>query len=128
MPLAEWFYSNPGANNYDISEAVRRSFWFRGFGMAWFDATKAIPPYTGQLEWLGQIMELEWEPRQYVILRLSKDDPLAVEGLSSLLGFKPAFRYQDAQGRAVVEWRKVGLAARQAELAAMTGVQNVLRI
>ncbi len=127
MPLAEWFYSNPGSNKYDISEAVRRSFWFRGFGMAWFDATKADPPYAGQLEWREQIMELEWEPRQFAILRMLKDDPVAVDGLSSLLGFKPAFRYQDAQGRAVAEWRKVGLAARQRELAAMADVWNVTR-
>jgi len=128
MPLAEWFFSNPGSNKYDISEAVRRSFWFRGFGMAWFDATKADPPYVGQLEWRDQLMELEWEPRQFVILRLPQDDPAVVDGLTSLLGFKPAFRYQNAQGHTVVEWRKVGLAQRQQELAATTDVRNITRV
>ena len=128
MPLAEWFFSSPGSNKYDISEAVRRSFWFRGFGHAWFDSTKADPPYVGQLEWRDQLMGLEWEPRQFVILRMPKDDPIAVDGLASLLGFKPAFRYLDAQGHTVAEWRKVGLAQRQQELAATTDVRNVPRV
>ena len=116
MPEAEWFYGNPGSNKYDISEHVRQSLWINGYRTAWFDCTKDQPPYEGRLLWRDQPIELVWEPRQYVLLKFPQYDEYITRGLSVVLGFKPLFRYRDNDGRITVEWRRVGLKARQEEL------------
>jgi hypothetical protein len=128
MPENAWFYGNPGANAYDISEHVRRSLWFMGYRQAWFDCTQADPPYAGTLRWRDQELTVEWEPRQYLIVRLQRDDKDIVQGFSAILGFQPQFQYQDSDGRSVFEWRRIGLKARAEELTGMAGVENLKQL
>lgn len=116
MPKADWFYGNPGSNKYNISEHVRHSLWFNGYRSVWFECTRHQSPYEGKLFWHDQQMELVWEPRQYLLLKLPQYDEYVVHGLSMVLGFKPQFRYRDDAGRTAVEWRRVDLKARQEEL------------
>ena len=62
---------------------------------------------------------LEFEPRQYVVIRASADNAWLIKGFTRTLGMKPHFQYQDKQGQFVTEWRMAG---REARWSAMQGV------
>ncbi len=128
MPDNGWFYDHPGANAHDITEHVRRSLWIMGYRQAWFDCTEADPPYAGEMRWRDQVFPMEWQPRQYLIVRLARDDKEIVHAFSTLLGFRPQFGYEDESGRSVVEWRRTGYAGRAEELASRPDVRNLKKL
>src|SRR5438067_209912 len=110
-----WYETNPGMNLYDISEHLRQSLWRYGLGTAWVQATRAEPPYTAEGRWHDVLFSLEWAPQQYVILRMSANEKDIEQAISTVLGFKPLFRYTDGVQQ-VYEWRQAERAARWNEL------------
>lgn len=149
MAAREWFLDKPGNNRYDIEVHVQRSFWHNGFGEAFFRCTKADPPYKCTGFWRGQEIELEWVPRQWLILYMQEYDENIVEGVSGVIHLEPSLRYsvaasQNGQGtseeapaeagangeagpqeRIAVEWRVHDVEERMRGLIEQPGVSGV---
>ena len=114
-----WFYGerqlSPGAS----IEELRHELWAAGYYNAWLRLTKNEPPYVASGLYGADKFELEFEPRQYIMVRTPKENELLIKGLTRVLGMKPHFQYQDKQGQLVTEWRMIG---REARWSAMQGV------
>lgn len=99
-----WFYNVPEKNLYLIGERVRTTFWDARFGGLWLDTLRAEPPILMRGTYQGGSVELEWQPRTWCILRTHPAHESLARGVSNILGFNPAFRYEDPQGNTVWEW------------------------
>ena len=114
-----WFYAerrlSPGAS----IEALRHELWAGGYYNVWLRLVKKDPPYVASGLYGAEKFEMEFEPRQYVILRAEVDNPWLIKGFTRTLGMKPHFQFQDRQGQFVTEWRMAG---REARWSAMQGV------
>lgn len=106
-----WFETHPGTTLFDIGEHLRQSFWRYGLGTAWFTATRAESPYAAEFRWSNAVYRMEWIPREYVLLRMPRDEKAVIDAFCVVLGFKPIFRYTDGDDT-VIEWRRVDRAAR----------------
>jgi hypothetical protein len=99
-----WFYNVPEKNLYLIGERVRTNFWEARFGDLWLDTIRAEPPILMRGTYQNSVVEFEWEPRKWAILRTRPANAALVKGVSNVLLFNPAFHYEDPQGNAVWEW------------------------
>ena len=114
-----WFYGerrlSPGASVEDL----RHELWAGGYYNVWLRLTRSDVPYLASGLYSGDPFELEFEPRQYVVMRAAKENSWLIKGLARTLGMKPHFQYQDKQGQFVTEWRMSG---REARWSAMQGI------
>jgi len=107
-----WFYTIPEKNAYAIGERVRTNFWDARFGGLWLETVRAEPPILMTGHYQGSKIELEWEPGKWCLLRTQPESSSLATGVANILGFKPAFKYEDAGGNTVWEWRVGDRAAR----------------
>ncbi len=107
-----WFFNAPEKNAYAIGERVRTNFWDARFGGLWLDTVRVEPPILMTGIYQGSAVELEWQPSRWCSLRTKPAMPNLSIGLSNILGFKPALKYEDPRGYSVWEWRLVDLNAR----------------
>lgn len=108
-----WFYKEPEHRPYFIEERLHSTFWAARLPQVRFDCVRAEPPFLCRGTWRTLPFEMEWQPRQWLIIRAPQDLPEdMLLGFSRVLGFKPAFRYEDPQGRMVYEWHLDGGKAR----------------
>ena len=107
-----WFYNTPEKNAYAIGERVRTNFWDARFGGIWLDAVRAEPPFLMTGQYQNSKVELEWQPSQWCMLRTAPESSALATGVANILGFKPAFKYEDPKGNAVWEWRLSDVNAR----------------
>jgi hypothetical protein len=107
-----WFYSSkmPGAGV--IAENMRHDFWELHVYGVWFTCTRKELPFAYRGLWEGKQFEVEMEPRKYLIVRSKEELPWIVEGFKRALRTVATFKYQEPDGRFVVEWRMVGREAR----------------
>lgn len=108
-----WFYNEPEHRPYLIEERLNGTFWQARLTQVIFDCVRAEPPFLCLGMWRGQPFEVEWEPKKWLIVRSPQNLPDdLIAGFSRVLGFKPAFRYQDPAGRMTYEWHLDGGQAR----------------
>jgi len=127
-PKTHWFYSpkmpGPGA----IAENMRHEFWEMHVYGVWFTADKKELPYTVRGLWQGKPFEVEMEPRRYLIVRSKDELPWIVEGFKRALRVVPTFKYQEADGRHVVEWRMDEREARWQAMQGKPAFKNLKRL
>lgn len=111
-----WFYKQPEKNAYLIAERVRTNFWDARFGGLWLDTVRAESPILMAGTYNNSQVELEWEPGKWAILRTQPANEALVQGVSNLIRFRPAFCYEDPQGRSVWEWHLADLDSRWHDL------------
>jgi hypothetical protein len=103
-----WFYREPEHIPYAVVERLNGTFWgARITQLLITECTRAEPPFVVRGFWREQPIELEWQPQAWLALRAGGaqlDDLIGAIG--RILGFKPAFRYQDGDDRSVVEWHR----------------------
>lgn len=107
-----WFFNTPEMNPYLIAERVRTNFWDARFGGLWLDTIRAEPPILLAGAHKGCAVELEWQPGLWCALRTKPEEPTLPLGVANVLGFKPAFKYEDPRGCTVWEWHLGDLNAR----------------
>lgn len=109
----QWFYSTPEPRPYYIEERVNHTLWNNRLQNVFMSCSQAEAPIKleGSLE--GSPMAFEFVPGAYFTLRLSEERKDIIATLRQiLLGLKPCFTYQDADGMFVVEWHTDGGEAR----------------
>lgn len=123
-----WFYAQRRLSPGAAIEDLRHELWAGGYYNVWLRLANTEPPYRVK-GWYGvEAFELEFEPRQYVVIRAAQENEWLLKGMARTLGMKPHFQYQDKQGHFVTEWRMAG---REARWSAMQGVpiyKNVKRL
>lgn len=104
MATARWFFQPQVPNSpYIMQEQLRQELWRVGPSTAWVDVTRADVPHLAVGYWHDLNFELEWVPRDYVILRANQYSKDLVRALSLQLGFRPHSE-TEPDGRSVVEW------------------------
>lgn len=100
-----WFYNPPEKNAFLIAERLRTSLWDGRLGSIWLDTVRAESPILMRGNFKGALIELEWEPKQWCILRTNPaaEDVLVV--IKNILGFAPSFKYETPAGFIGWEWR-----------------------
>jgi hypothetical protein len=114
-----WFYAERQLSPGAAIERLRNDLWAYGYYNVWLRLIKNEAPYVASGQYNAEKFEMEFEPRQYVILRAAKEDEWLLKGFTRVLGMKPHFQFQDKQGLFVTEWRMAG---REARWSAMQGV------
>jgi|GEM_PF-223115 len=136
---ASWFYHEPEHVPYLISERLNATFWqARIVGIYW-RCVQAEPPFRAEGYASNQMLELEWQPAQWLALKVpteavengmpdgAKVDDL-VDNLSKRILAKPAsLSYVDPQGRKVYEWHIDGGAHRWSEIQGKPGFSQPKR-
>ena len=127
-PSTHWFYSSKMPSAGAIAENMRHEFWESHVYGVWFTCTRSEPPYTYRGLWQGQAFEVEMEPRKYLIVRSKEELPWVAEGFKRALRTVPTFKYQEADGRYVVEWRMDGREARWQSMQGRPAFKNLKRL
>jgi hypothetical protein len=104
MATARWFFADEPASRFVIQEHLRQGYWTVGPAALWIDVQQAELPYRATGYWHDVTFELEWMPRDYLLLRASRAEPELVRATSLQLGFKPG-RQGEENGQSVWEWR-----------------------
>ena len=108
---------------------MRHDFWDKRFYDVWFTLARSEPPYLVNGLWHQQKFEVEFVPRQYVIVRAAKEIEWLREAFSRTLGLEPSFQYQEASGgKFVMEWRMADREARWQALQGMPTYKNPKRL
>ena len=114
-----WFYQEPETGRpYMISERVTHTFWANRLSGLYLRCVQAEAPYRVVGDWRGITIEMEWEVRQYLILRTPQEERGLITVCSEVLGFAPTISYTDGDNLFVTEWYADSAAgnARQQEI------------
>lgn len=104
-PSTHWFYSAKMPSAGAIAENMRHEFWEQHVYGVWFTCTRNENPFTFRGLWENRQFDVEMVPRQYLIVRSKEELPWIAEGFKRALRTVPTFKYQESDGRYVVEWR-----------------------
>ncbi len=111
-----WFYNEPEHRPYYLEERVNQNLWASRFGSIYLDCVRAEPPFRMEGVWNGINVSIEWVPKDWFILRSSKEDRTLLTGFSQVLQFPPSFSYTDENGDFVAEWRRTNAEKRLLEI------------
>lgn len=126
---ATWFYDDPERIPYYLEERVNQNFWQARVYDIWLDATSAEPPFRMSGTWRDQTVEIEWQPKKYLTLRLTGEaeaDDL-VQGISRMLALEPSCSYEDTNDHFCVEWHASGAMERWQEIQGKAAYRNPQR-
>ena len=124
--MTSWFFANVPASRYAIENQVRWGFWRAGFGQVYLTCTKDQAPYTLEGRWGNKRFAIEWEPKNFLLLKLPSADDAVLQMCQRALGHKALAAYKTDAG-VVVEWRGKDFDARYKELQT-SGVQELQRL
>ena len=113
---ATWFFTQFPPSRHGIENALRLAFWKAGYGEIWFSCTKDAPPYECVGNWHKQDFTIEWEPKNYLFLKMKDPDEELLDAFQRMVKHKALAAYKDPSGRVVVEWRVNDAPARIQEL------------
>ena len=123
-----WFYAERRLSPGAAVENLRHDLWASGYYNVWLTLTKNEVPYTLSGLYGQEPFEVEFEPRQFLILRAATENEWLIKGFTRVLGMKPHFQYQDKQGKFVTEWRMSGLEARWSSMQGVPTFKNLKRL
>ena len=121
-----WFF-NPPPSRSAIENEVRLSFWRVGLGAVWFTCAKESAPIECAGFWGEKEFALEWEPKNYLLLKMPAPDQDVLSAFERVLKRKALAAYRNDAGKVVVEWRAKNSDARFDELKA-GGVKDLERL
>ncbi|MEW5721295.1 MAG: hypothetical protein AB1817_21895 [Chloroflexota bacterium] len=124
---ANWFFTPYPSSRSAIENDLRLSFWKAGLAAVWFTCTKATAPFECQGFWGDAEFSLEWEPRNYLLLKMRAPNQDLLNAFERVLKHKALAAYRNGGGNVVVEWRVQGADARFAELKT-NGVADLERL
>lgn len=124
--MSSWFFTSVPASRYAVENQVRWGFWRVGYGQVYVICTKDQAPYLLEGQAGNTPFEIEWEPKNCLLLKLKSADSQVLQMFQRALGHKALAAYKTDAG-VVVEWRAKDVDARFKELQA-SGVQELQRL
>jgi hypothetical protein len=113
---ANWFLAEPVPARSVIENDLRLSFWKSGLAAVWFTCTKSSSPFECTGYWGEKDFSLEWEPRNYLLLKMKAPNQDVLLAFERVLGHKALAAYRNGGGNVIVEWRVKHADARFEEL------------
>jgi hypothetical protein len=93
----------------------------------WFSCVKETAPFECQGEWGDTDFSMEWEPKNYLLLKMKTPNQDLLNAFERVLKHKALAAYKNGNSSVVVEWRVKNADARFQELQA-SGVGNLERL
>ena len=124
---ANWFFTQYAPARSVIENDLRLSFWKAGLARMWFTCTKATAPFECLGFWGDEEFSLEWEPQNYLWLKMKAPNQDLLTGFERVLKHKALAAYRNSGGNVIVEWRVPNANARFDELKA-SGVADLERL
>lgn len=121
-----WFFKQYPPARSVIENDLRLTFWKAGLAAIWFTCTKETAPFECQGLWGEEEFALEWEPQNYLLLKMRAPNKDLLTAFERVLKHKALAAYR-RDGTVVVEWRVQNADARFAELKA-DGVSDLERL
>lgn len=128
---ATWFYQEPEHHPYLISERLNGTFWQARIVGVYWRCMKSDPPFRAVGYAGDKLLELEWQPGQWVALKIPQgyDAGELVQNISTRILAMPAtLTYGDVEGRKVTEWHADGGSHRWSEIQGSAGFRHPERI
>jgi hypothetical protein len=125
MPTTWLFKQYPPARSV-IENDLRLTFWHAGLAAMWFTCTKETAPFECQGLWGEEEFSLEWEPKNYLLLKMRAPNKDLLTAFERVLKHKALAAYR-RDSTVIVEWRVQNADARLTELQA-TGVADLERL
>lgn len=125
--IAQWFFATFPPSRSVIESELRQAIWRAGLHDMWVTCTKDQPPYECQGAWHGNEFTLEWEPGNYILLKMGQPNQELLDAFTKMLGHRALAAYKNGDNRVVVEWRMQNPDARFKELQA-GGVSDLERL
>lgn len=126
-----WFYNTPENQPYLISERLNGTFWQARAVSIYWKGVRTEPPYVAHGYQGEDIVELEWMPGEWLVLRApaGADVERLVEVISKrVLAFPATFNYQALGGQQTYEWHVDGGEQRWNELQGHYEYSNLTRL
>ena len=123
-----WFYTTPEPRPYLIEERVNHTLWknrLQGLSMI---CTQYTTPIKMEGTWNGMLVQFEWQPGKYFILRAGREVRELIGVMRQILMIRPALAYTDVNGLFCVEWYTDGGAARYKDIQSDPAFQGVRRL
>ncbi len=111
-----WFFTEFPPSRHGIENELRLAFWKAGYGQMWFSCSKDEPPYECAGHWHDKSFTIEWEPKNYLTLKMKEPDDDLLDAFQRMLKHKALAAYRNGGGTVVVEWRVKDADARFQEL------------
>lgn len=124
---ANWFFTPYPPTGSVIENNLRLSFWKAGLARMWFTCVKATVPFECLGFWGDEEFSLEWEPKNYLLLKMSAPNRDLLTAFERVLKRKALAAYRADDGKVIVEWRVKNTDARFDELKAR-GVADLERL
>ena len=102
---ANWFFTQYAPARSVIENDLRLSFWKAGLARVWFTCTKATSPFECLGFWGDEEFSLEWEPKNYLRLKMNAPNQDLLNAFERVLKHKALAAYRNGGGSVVVEWR-----------------------
>ena len=124
---ANWFFTQYEPARSVIENDLRLTFWKAGLARMWFTCTREISPFECLGSWGEEEFSLEWEPKNYLMLKMKAPNQDLLSAFERVLKHKALAAYRSGGGNVVVEWRTKNADARYDELKA-SGVSDLERL
>ncbi len=121
-----WFFKNYPPARSVIENDLRLTFWKAGLARMWFTCTKETAPFECQGLWGDEEFYLEWEPKNYLLLKMRAPNKELLTTFERVLKHKALAAYRQ-DNTVIVEWRVHDAPARFAQLQA-SGVADLERL
>jgi hypothetical protein len=127
---ATWFYREPEHEPYMITERLNGTFWQARLVEVYWRCVKADAPYKAEGYLTDQLLELDWLPGQWLMLRVpaALDSKNLIQTFNRVLGRKAVLTYHDPNGSQVHEWHMDGGKARWKEIQGKAGFVKPRRL
>lgn len=114
-----WFYQPPENQAYLVTERLNATFWAARVVGAYWRCVRAEPPFKAEGYWGEHVLEMEWEPGEWLALKgpdgANLDD--LVKAISKrILAYPATLAYRDSDGHQIVEWHRDGGQKRWSEV------------
>ncbi len=123
-----WFYSTPEPRPYYIEERINTNLWKNRLQGLYMSCTQAISPIQMEGNWHGILVQFEWVPGDYFVLRTSEERRDLMGVIRQMLMLRPALAYMDELGNHVVEWHMDGGESRWKEIQGSPAFQGLERL
>ena len=123
-----WFYTTPEPRPYFIEERINHTLWknrLQGLSMT---CTQYTAPIKLEGIWNGMLVEFEYQPGKWFILRAGREVKELIGVMRQILMIRPALAYTDASGLFCVEWYTDGGAERFQHIQGDPAFQGVRRL
>jgi len=114
-------------SRHTIENELRFALWRAGFKEMWVSCAQETVPFLCHGAWGEKTFTVEWEPKNYLLLKTPNPDQTLLNAFQVMLDHRPLAAYKNGGNQVIVEWRVKDPEARYNELH-VAGVAELQRL